>query len=702
LSQPPKSAANLHERLRLRALAARDAMRDDLRAGWARTPTWLRVVGGVWITLSVALIVFLVVFDWNWARGPIGKIASAQLQRTVSIDGDLDVHPWSLKPRAEAARIRISQPAWAGTGQMVTVDRLAVQIEILPLFRRKVVLPLLRIDSPKVDLRRELSGRANWTFGDPNKKDKAPLKLPAIRHFVINDGAIRYDDRVRKMTFTGTVSSNEQAGDGGRGKFQLKGDGTLNGAKFLALITGGPLLNISPDRPYPIGADIRAGSTHLTADGRIDRPFDLGRFSANLMVEGSDLNNLYYLTGLSLPNTPPYRIAGALSRNGLTYDFKRFNGRVGDSDVSGDLSVLTGGERPLLKAAIVSKRLDFDDLGSLVGAAPATGRGETASAGQKQEGAQRAAGGLLLPNATLQVERIRAMDAEVTYRAAAVNAPRLPLRKVSLDLDLKNGVLNLNPISFGFSRGDLTGQIKLDARGKVPRTDADLRLTNGRLEEFITIRNDGKPALEGVIAARVKLTGYGDSVHKAAASSDGAVTIVIPKGEIRQAFAELLGINASKGLLLLLADSNKETSLRCGLADFKVAKGVMTAQQVVFDTGVVLAKGSGTIDLETERMDLRIDGDSKKARLVRLFAPITIKGPLSQPKVGVELGRVAAQGGVAAVLTGLLGPLAALLPFVDPGLEKNADCIALMQEARTAPAPVRITTAITTELPKKK
>ena len=34
LSQPPrKSAADLHERLRVRALAARDAMREDLRAG---------------------------------------------------------------------------------------------------------------------------------------------------------------------------------------------------------------------------------------------------------------------------------------------------------------------------------------------------------------------------------------------------------------------------------------------------------------------------------------------------------------------------------------------------------------------------------------------------------------------------------------------------------------------------------------------
>jgi uncharacterized protein involved in outer membrane biogenesis len=694
LSQPPTSAANLHERLRLRALAARDAMAHDLRTGWARTPTWLKVVGAVWIALSIAVIIFLVVFDWNWARGPISRIASAQLQRTVSIDGDLDVHPWSLKPRAEANRIRIGQPAWAGTGQMVTVDRLAVQIEVLPLFRGKVVLPLLQVESPNVDLRRELSGRANWTFGDPNKK-KTPLKLPAIRHFVINNGAVRYDDAMRKMTFTGTVSSNETTTGAGRGVFQLKGDGTLNGAKFLALITGGPLLNISPDKPYPIGADIRAGTTHMTANGQIDKPFDLGRFSANLMVSGTDLNNLYYLTGLSLPNTPPYRIAGALTRNKLIYDVKRFNGRVGDSDVSGDLSVDTSGDRPLLKAAIMSKRLDFDDLGSLVGAAPATGKGETASAGQKQEGAQRAAGGLLLPTATLQVDRIRAMDAEVTYRAATVNAPGLPLRKVSLDLDLKKGVLNLNPISFGFSRGDLTGQIKLDASGKVPRTDADLRLTNGHLEEFIPISSGGKPAIEGVIAARVKLSGYGDSVHKAAASSDGAITIIIPKGEIRQAFAELLGINASKGLILLLSKDNRETSLRCGLADFKVAKGVLTAQQVVFDTGVVLAKGSGTIDLETERMDLRIDGDTKKARLVRLFAPITLKGPLSQPKVGVELGRVAAQGGIAAVLTGLLGPLGTLLPFVDPGLEKNADCASLMQEAKTAPAAVRTATATT-------
>jgi hypothetical protein len=40
-----------------------------------------------------------------------------------------------------------------------------------------------------------------------------------------------------------------------------------------------------------------------------------------------------------------------------------------------------------------------------------------------------------------------------------------------------------------------------------------------------------------------------------------------------------------------------------------------------------------------------------------------------------------AQGGLAAVLGALINPLAALLPFVDPGLAEDADCGALIAQA---------------------
>lgn len=651
------------------------------------------------ILLTAAIVIFLVLFDWNWFRGPLGRFASARLDREVVITGDLRVHPWSFSPKVEAYGIRVAQPDWAAKADpkgspagtpMAKVDRVAVQIKLLPLLKGDVILPLLAVDRPDVRLLREASGRANWTFGDPNAPKK-PLKLPAIQHFIINDGQLRYADQQRDIFFLGTVSSNEHASADGRGKFVLEGKGQLNRAPFTAMVTGGPLLNISPNRPYPFDAKVDAGSTHVTAKGDITKPFDLGRFETQVSVSGTDLNRLYALTGLTLPNTPPYKISGHLTRKGERFDFKKLNGRIGDSDVSGDLFVLMGRERPYLEADLQSKRLDFDDLGSIFGAAPATGRGETASAGQKVEAAERDATQRLLPDATLQVERVKAMDAKVKYRALSVNAPNLPLKKVRADLTLEKGVLTVDPIAFTFSRGDLSGKVRLDANPKVPRTDVDVRLTNAKLEDFISIKNsNGQPAIEGGVMARAKLTGYGNSVHRAASTANGQVTLVSPKGQIRQAFAELLGVNASKGLLLLLSKDNRETSVRCAVADFSVKDGIMTSNQIVADTGVVLAKGKGTIDLQNERMNLRIDGDSKKPRLVRLFIPITIKGPFMAPKVGLETGGAVAQGGIAAALGVLVTPLAAVLPFVTGGEAKDADCASIVAEARSDGAPVKV------------
>jgi uncharacterized protein involved in outer membrane biogenesis len=679
-------------------------MGERLRARWDLMPPSARRGAIAALVLTAAVIIFLVIFDWNWLRGPIGRIASAQLGRKVEIVGDLRVHPWSFSPKVEALDVRVGQPAWATKADpklppMAKVQRLAVQFKLLPLFKGDVILPLLAVDKPDVRLLRDAKGQANWTFGTKTA-DSKPLKLPAIQHFIINDGQLKVDDRQRDVYFEGTVSSNEHATDDGRGRFVLEGKGRLNRAPFTAMVTGGPLLNITPDRPYPFDAKVLAGSTTVTAKGSVTKPFDLGRFVTDVTVAGSDLNRLYALTGLTLPNTPPYRVSGKLTRKGGRFDFNGMSGRIGDSDIGGDLFVLTDRDRPYLEAELQSRRLDFDDLGSLVGAAPATGRGETASAGQKVEASKRDATKLLLPDATLQTERVRAMDAKVKYRALAVNAPGFPLKKVRLDLTLDKGVLTMDPIAFTFSRGDLAGKVVLDARPDVPRTNLDLRLSNAKLEDFITVQSGGKPIIEGPVMARAKLSGVGNSIHRAASSANGSVTLVSPRGEIRQAFAELLGVNLSKGVLLLLAKDNKETTVRCAVADFTVKNGVMTTNTLMADTGVVLARGKGEINLETERMNFRIEGDSKKTRLVRLFVPFTISGPFLAPKFKVDASKAIGQGGIAAALGTLINPLAAILPFVTTGEAKNADCEGLVADARGQGVAVKV--AQTTATPAKK
>jgi AsmA family protein len=201
--------------------------------------------------------------------------------------------------------------------------------------------------------------------------------------------------------------------------------------------------------------------------------------------------------------------------------------------------------------------------------------------------------------------------------------------------------------------------------------------------------NGAPPPVEGVMQARAVLHGQGDTVHEAASSANGRVVMVVPHGKIRQAFAELMGINVAKGLYLLLSKSNQETDLRCAVADFNVKNGLMSVNDAVFDTGVVRAEGKGSINLKNETIDLRLEGQSKKPRILRVWAPITLNGTLLHPQPGVDLSKAAPQLGVAAALGAVLSPLAAILPFIEPGLAKDADCAGLMQEAKVAGAPVK-------------
>ncbi|HEX7885278.1 MAG TPA: AsmA family protein, partial [Phenylobacterium sp.] len=589
------------------------------------------------------------------------------------------------RPSATVDGVSIANPAWAGAGKLGTIDRLRVRVRLVPLLWGKADIRVLAVERPKFSLLADAKGRKNWDFSDG--RAPKPMDLPPIQRFVIHEGQLKYLDAQRDIRFQGTINAREKLGADNRG-FELTGRGTINGAPFQAKIVGGPLLNIQRDKPYPFDIDVRAGQTYVTARGAVPKPFDMGHFYMTATARGPDMAQLFPLTGLALPNTPPYRLRGRLDRDGLLWKIDSIGGRVGDSDLSGRLSVDTGRKRPFLKADLSSRSLDWDDLGALFGAAPKVGPGETASPEQGAIARRMVAQRRLLPDAPLDVSRIRAMDADVSYRALSIRDTPVKLNAGSARVRLDNGVLRAQPLKLDLPRGQVSGYVNLDARKATPVTDLDLRLTNSRIENLVPFEFRGAPALTGSLVARARLTGAGNSVHKASAAADGEVVVVAPGGEIRQAFAELMGVNVVKGLGLL--NKKDTTPIRCGVAQFETRGGVMTANNIVFDTGPVLVTGKGSVNLGTERLDLRLRGHPKKFRLVRVLLPVTVRGPMIAPKLGVEPAAALAQGGAAATLGSVLSPLAAILPFIDPGLAKDANCAGLIAEARAGGAPVKV------------
>jgi uncharacterized protein involved in outer membrane biogenesis len=538
-----------HEILeRIRARRAERRPENDAEAP-RKSHRGLAVTGAVIGAVVVAILMFLAWFDWDYLRGPVARYASGRIGRPVAIDGHLQVQLLSWTPSATVEGLRVANPP-GRSGDMTAIRKLSVAVQLRPLFRGKVILPLVQADQPNIDLFRDAQGRNNWTF--KGKSPGEPTRLPAIRRFEINDGHVRIEDQTRHLTFVGTVSSSEVVGAQTVQGFRLRGDGRLNTEPFTMNLTGGPLINVDPDRPYPFDADVHAGATHVLAKGSITKPFDLGLFRTSLQVTGPDMADLFPLTGLTLPNTPPYTVSGTLARNDRIYRYEGLNGRVGDSDLHGWMAVKTGLKRPMLTGDVRSNMLSMKDLSAVIGGGSTNAKAGPIKASQVQVAQKMRAAQRLFPDTELNVDRLRKMDADVKYRATSIRGGVIPVKSGSVHVLLDNGLLKLDDLTFALPQGQMAGQVAINARQAIPAVDLDMKMTGARLEQFLPVRFK-TGAVGGSLVARARLHGTGKSLHQAASTASGTVAAVVPHGEIREAFAELMGVDVTKGLGLLLA-----------------------------------------------------------------------------------------------------------------------------------------------------
>jgi uncharacterized protein involved in outer membrane biogenesis len=655
---------------------------NDMSAFWRKHPIVKWTVVSV-IGLLAAVFIAASVADWNALRRPIARIVSAKTGHATSIDGNLSVRPWSWNPTVTVEDLNIQNPSWADRDRMLSVPKAVVQISLGHLLTGKLVLRRVEVWGPALDLERDASGRANWEApsGSPRPAGASP-HLPAIQRLVIRDGKIHVVDRVRKLNFSGTLAADEQAHARDESAFLLRCAGSLNGRAFKLQANGGPLINVDPDTPYHFTLHMTAADISLAMHATIPKPFDLAAYDAAFTLSGDDLADAYYLTDLALPNTSRYKIDGTLKHRGDQFQVDDFHGLVGSSDIAGNVSVGIREKGPKLTAQLTSTHLNLADLAPALGSRvrPRGTQNVAERTPVRPADTEPQSDGLLLPDADLQVNRVRGMDADVTFKAQSVISSKIPLRHVQFHLLLDNGVLRLDPLSLTLPQGRLAGRVQVDASKDVPQSDIDMNLENVDLAQFKPA-SATDPPMEGMLAGRVKLHGSGSSVHKFASSADGIVGMVIPHGQIRALFVELTGINVARALGLALTKNQQQVELRCGVANFQVEQGQLNAKTMLLDTTNMLITGHGDINLASERLDLSLQGDPKKLRLLRVRSPIRVGGTLSKPQVGIKPEKALLQAGTGTVLATLLTPIAAVLAFVDPGLAKDANCSTLVAQA---------------------
>lgn len=671
------------------------AIQGDLSTDWSwpqpLVPGWQRWIPG--LTVHARDVVLGNRADF----GALGALDSPD-QRTAPPAFAL-AKGSAEKPPAQAVA---DDGAGAAALPMATVQQLSASLRLLPLLKRTVSLRTVVFTAPDVALARLADGRNNWTFTPRHARPDTPNPWNVtLEQLQVHDAELAYADGLKKLALrvradtldtpepaqSTPAPADSAAKEAGSAPAQRQG---VYGVKFelrgrygQADIEGqgkaGSLLTLrSPGIDYPVQLSARAGDTQVKAEGTLANPTALAGMDLQVGLQGASMADLYELTGLVLPSTPPYsthgHLVGSLEPERARWDYREFDGKLGQSDLHGSLTYTSGQPRPSLKGKMHSNQLRLADLGPVLGT----------PAGAPAKNVRPPRPGKVLPAQHFSTSRWNAMDLDVEFEGRKIiGSDNLPINNLAVHAVLDNARLKLEPLRFGVAQGKIDAQVTLDSRqqpmqAQVRATVEGLKLS--ALFPKVELMEKSLGRMDGALALR----GQGDSVASMLGSSSGESRLYVRDGTLSKQLLELAALNVGSVVVGKLFGEDREVQLRCAVADFSVKEGVAQTRSVKLSTDAAVVEAVGTIDMKHEHVDLRITPESLEWKFLSLRTPLYVRGPFANPKVGLEPGPLLLRAGAAVAAAAVAPAALALLPITVPAADDDARCARLLAQANAA------------------
>jgi len=566
---------------------------------------------------------------------------------------------WGWTPHVHLDDVELSNADWGKADHMFKAQEIEFDIRLWPLLHGDIVLPRLMLRKPELYLERNDQDESNWS---PNESPVANAavkqvqpqhrhQMPLIGRLEIIDGRVGYTDHKRKLDLTGAVSTaTGQAGTEPEARLSLQG--RLEGQPLTLQFVGGSALMLrETDKPYPVDLDVGYGATKLTVKGSIQDPFQYKGADLQLSLSGSDLSDIFPLLGIPGPPTPPYRISGKLHREPDIWRVTDVAWHAGDSDLSGDAAVDQQSKPSRLIAHLFSQHLAFADLAPLVGATP--GKVGNVSSQQAQTEARLEERSELFPNVPLHVERLRAMNMDVSLDAKRVVAPSyLPVQSLAARVQVENGRATVRPLDLGFGGGKVVGELSVDAAAANPTSRVNLRFDGVELAAFFR-GSRFFDTTDGRLKGRIVLAGTGRSLAQVMGSADGDIVMTMAGGSVSGLIVSLADLQIGSALVLYITGDNR-IPIRCAIGRLKFDHGLVALDKTLMDTQKSTLHFDGEAALKTQQLRSKITADTKQFDLLDLHSPVLIEGKIRSPSI--SLGRKVP------------------IPTPDFGGAKDADC----------------------------
>jgi uncharacterized protein involved in outer membrane biogenesis len=251
-----------------------------------------------------------------------------------------------------------------------------------------------------------------------------------------------------------------------------------------------------------------------------------------------------------------------------------------------------------------------------------------------------------------------------------VRAANFPFDNFHADFRLHDAQITIDPLEFGMADGRLRARVALDARKPVISAATAGQVRDVRVAKIFP-QEAAVGEAAGVLGGTFDLRGRGNSVAAMLGTSSGRATMLLADGRVPNLLPALADLDGARIIRSFLG--RKPEFVQCAAIDLAVKDGVATPAVALFETESTVLDASGSIDLQTESLNLKLSQAPKQPSFLSVRTPIRITGTFEDPALAPDVTPLAGRA-AAAVVLGLINPLAALFATLEPGPGEDGAC----------------------------
>ena len=465
-----------------------------------------------WTAIALALLVvgvvlFIAIFDWNWARGIVASQASQALGHTVTIAGDLDVD-WSWPPTIRADNIRVANAAWSPEPSMLTLRQLVLQVELWAWLSGRLVFPMIELQKPVIRIESSTEGQLNWLVHTrqaistpPPPQEPPPPTWPTFGQVTLHHGHIIRHDYSTDATSSGILHEVRAQTGGPEQSIAVRGTGQFEHTPLQFTVQAGALPTLQANAPYPLQVQLTVEEWYTQLAGTIHTPLALAGVDLAVLLEKRRAPDQPATADASAAQPPLYRLTGHLSRQeDGGWEVAGLQGTLGQSDISaGHLLLTVQDKRPVLRADLTSLRADLTsntlDVDNLID----TLTGPRAAANQPDTAPEDPASSPLL-----DMEITRAINLLLHFQGQRVIVAGQTLNHVAAVVELQDGRLTFKP-TVALAGGTIAGTIDVEAQDDVFQSAIHADIDRVDVRQILAgLHQDS--AATGIVNGRIDLT----------------------------------------------------------------------------------------------------------------------------------------------------------------------------------------------------